>query len=149
MNSQMAKHQKPPLVKVNEMKVIIADDSSIIRERLVILLAGIPGIEVVGLADNIQSAATLIKQSNPDVLLLDIQMPGGSGIQLLQQLKEESPAPLVMMITANAFPQYRKRCLEAGADYFFDKSSDFKQIRETLLNLLPRFASNRKNHPTS
>jgi DNA-binding NarL/FixJ family response regulator len=128
-------------VEETAMKVFIADDSSIIRERLVSLLAGIPEIEIVGQAHNTRLANNLIRQSQPDVLILDIQMPGGSGIELLQQVKKKTPSPLVMMMTGNAFPQYRRRCLQAGADYFFDKTTEFEQIRETLCGLIPRFNS--------
>lgn len=123
------------------MKVFIADDSAIIRERLVALLSGISNLEIVGHANNTRVAKKLIQELRPEVLILDIQMPGGSGIELLRQLKQETPNLVVMMVTGSSFPQYRKRCLQAGADYFFDKATDFEQIRETLCNLIPQFTS--------
>ena len=123
------------------MKVFIVDDSAIILERLVTLLTTIPDIEIVGQANNTKEAKRAIQKLRPDVLILDIQMPGGSGIKLLHQLKQETPCPLVLIITGSSFPQYRKKCLAAGADYFFDKSIEFGQLQETLRKLIPQFAA--------
>ena len=128
----------------NGMKVIIVDDSAIIRERLVSLLAGLSEVEICGQADNISSALYLIRQLRPDVLILDIQMPGGSGLELLQQLLPEPASPIVMVLTDSPYPQYRKRCQEAGAHYFFDKATEFIQLAETLYELLARFPFARK-----
>lgn len=121
------------------MKVFIVDDSVIMVERLITLLSAIPALEIVGQAHSNKEAKRLLQQVQPDVLILDIQMPGGSGVKLLQQLKEAPACPLILMVSTNAFPQYRKKCLEAGADYFFDKSTEFEQLRETLSSLTSRF----------
>lgn len=126
------------------MKVLIVDDSAIVLERLVTLLTALPDIEIVGQARNTKEAKRLVPQLRPDVVILDIQMPGGSGIKLLQQLKQEPACPLVLMITGSSFPQYRKKCLAAGADYFFDKSTEFEQLLDTLCNLIPQFAASPK-----
>lgn len=123
------------------MRVFIADDSSIIRERLVTMITAIPDSEVVGQAATINDARPSIHQLRPDVVILDIQMPGGSGIDLLQELKQNATSPLVLMITTNAFPQYRKKCLEAGADYFFDKATEIQLLQETLCQLQSRFTT--------
>lgn len=108
------------------------------------LLTAIPDIEIVGQAANIKEAKQLVSQLHPDVVILDIQMPGGSGIKLLQQLKKEPDCPRILMITGSAFPQYRKKCLAAGADYFFDKSTEFEQLLNTVSNLIPQFAASPK-----
>ncbi|MFN7929608.1 MAG: response regulator [Blastocatellia bacterium] len=121
------------------MRIFIVDDSTVIQERLVTLLSGLPGLEIVGRATNTKHARRLIQKLQPDVVTLDIQMPGGSGLELLQHLKQQTPCPLVMMMTSNSLPQYRKRCLAAGADYFFDKATEIERLRETLCQLLPRF----------
>ena len=121
------------------MKVFIVDDSAIILARLVTLLTTIPDLEIVGAANNTKDAKHALQTLRPDVLLLDIQMPGGSGLKLLRQLKQESYCPLILIISGNSFAQYRKKCLAAGADYFFDKSIELEQLQATLYDLVPQF----------
>ena len=114
------------------MRVFVADDSPPVRERILSLLEGIPGVQVVGHAEDAIAARLLITALQPDVVILDINMPGGSGIEVLHDIKQEAPSPTVIMLTNYSQPQYRERCLEAGADYFFDKSSEFERIRDVL-----------------
>lgn len=114
------------------MKVFIADDSTVLRERLVEMLSELPGIEIIGQAQDVAEALTSIKKLNPDVVILDIRMPGGSGIDVLQDIKKDKQAPLVIVLTNYPYPQYRKKCLGLGADYFFDKSTEFEKITEVV-----------------
>ena len=117
------------------MKVFIADDSVVLRERLATMFADIPGVETVGEAGEGLEATDAIRRLEPDVVILDIRMPGGNGIDALKSIKKETPAPAVIMLTAYPYPQYRKKCLEAGADYFFDKSTEFQKVTTTLKQL--------------
>ena len=114
------------------MKVFIADDSTVLRERLVEMLSELPGIEIIGQAQDVVEALTSIKKLNPDVVILDIRMPGGSGLDVLQDIKKDKQAPLVIVLTNYPYPQYRKKCLGLGADYFFDKSTEFEKITEVV-----------------
>ncbi|MGH9442344.1 MAG: response regulator [Thermoanaerobaculia bacterium] len=114
------------------MRVFVADDSKPVRERLLSVLGDIPGVEVVGEAEDALAARVLITALQPDVVILDINMPGGSGIEVLREIKGQSPAPTVIMLTNHSQPQYKKRGLEAGADFFLDKSTEFEQIRDIL-----------------
>ncbi len=109
------------------MKVFIADDSEILCERLIELLAGLPKVEVIGCAHDAEGAIKAINECAPDVVILDIRMPGGSGIDVLQHIKKGN-IPIVIVLTNYPYPQYRKRCLSAGADYFFDKSTEFDKL---------------------
>jgi DNA-binding NarL/FixJ family response regulator len=59
-------------------------------------------------------------------------MPGGNGIELLSKLKKMNPAPKVIMLTNFSYIQYRKKCEDAGCEFFFDKSSEFDKIPEAL-----------------
>jgi DNA-binding NarL/FixJ family response regulator len=97
-------------------------------ERLSQLLRSINGITIAGQAHNVLDAIDSINQLKPEVVLLDIQMPGGSGIDVLRNAKQQTPAPTVMMITNFPYPHFRKKCMEAGADYFFDKSTEFSKV---------------------
>jgi len=117
------------------MKVFIADDSKVLRERVIEMFSELPGIEIIGHAQDVPEALTAIKKLNPDVVILDIRMPGGSGIDVLQDIKKEKQAPVVIILTNYPYPQYRKKCLGLGADYFFDKSTEFEKITELFKQL--------------
>jgi DNA-binding NarL/FixJ family response regulator len=119
------------------MKVFIADDSKVLCERLIEMLSDIPGIEIIGHAQDVAESLTSIKKLNPDIVILDIRMPGGSGIDVLQDIKKGRQAPMVIILTNYPYPQYRKKCLGLGADYFFDKSTEFEKVTE-LFKLLRR-----------
>jgi DNA-binding NarL/FixJ family response regulator len=106
------------------MNIFLVDDSIIIRERLKRMLAGVQEVKVIGEAGDAQTATTdAILKQKPDVVLLDIHLLNGSGIDVLQTLKKAKPAPAVIILTNYPFPQYRQKCLEAGADFFFVKST--------------------------
>ena len=119
------------------MRIVIVDDSAVIRQRLVRLLSELYGIEVVGQADDVPVAKELVKKLKPDVAVLDIRMPSGSGADLVQELKQLKPAPTVIMLTNYPYPENRKKCMDLGADFFFDKSTEFQE----MVGLLGRMAT--------
>ena len=118
------------------MRVLIADDSAAVRQRLKTMLSELPGIEIVGQAEDAPQARESILELRPDVVILDIRMPMGSGIEVLRDIKQRKHAPVVIMLTNYPYPQYRKRCLDAGADFFLDKSGEFNKIIGILEKLL-------------
>ena len=117
------------------IKVFIADDSSIIRERLNALLSDLPRVEVIGEAGDAEEALEGIQELNPDVVILDIRMPVGNGISVLEKIKRTESSSVIIMLTNYPYPQYRKKCADLGADYFFDKSTEFEKVIE-LFNKL-------------
>ncbi len=112
----------------HQITVLIADDSLVVRERLVAILDELAGIQIVGQAENVTEAIEAIRKLRPDVVILDIRMPGGSGIDVLHHIKREETRPRVIILTNYPFPEYRQRCLNAGANFFLDKSTEFDQI---------------------
>src|SRR6476660_6233119 len=103
------------------MRVFIIDDSAIFRERLIGMLSDVEGIEIVGYAEDAFSVIAGLRKVKPDVVILDIQMPGAaSGIYALEKIRIENPAPKIIMLTNYSSPQYRKRCADSGAAFFFD-----------------------------
>ena len=114
------------------MKIFLVDDSVVIRERLKRLLTELPEIEVIGEAGDAPGAIAAILKTEPDVVLLDIHILNGSGIDVLERIKQERVAPTVIMLTDYPYPEYRQLCLAAGADYYFIKSTEFDQIIPTL-----------------
>ena len=117
------------------MKVLIADDSEYMRKSLTTLLSRIEGIEVTGQAAEVSEAINKYQELKPDVVILDIRMPGGSGIDVLRHIKKDNVNSVVIIVTNYPYPQYRKKCLELGANFFFDKSTDFDKIPIVLKQL--------------
>lgn len=126
------------------MKVFIVDDSALVRERIIAMISEHQGIEITGQAENALEGINSIRKLKPDVVILDIRMPGGNGIELLKNIKKNSSGPTIIILTNYPYPQYRKKCMEAGADYFFDKSTEFNKIIEVIKKLIQE--SNAKNN---
>jgi len=114
------------------MKVFIADDSSEIRKRIIAMLSDLENIDMIGEAENVQDAINSIHEFDPDVVILDIRMPGGSGIDVLKKIREKNELPVIIILTNYPHAQYRKKCMDAGADFFFDKSEEFERIVEVV-----------------
>ena len=114
------------------MKVVIADDSRVVVERLSDLLSDVPGVELVGQAGDAAGALSCIRHKNPDLVILDLQMPGGNGLDILRAIRLERPTLCVLICTNYPYPQYKKECLAAGANYFLDKSTEFEKIPAIL-----------------
>lgn len=123
------------------MNVFVADDSHRLRQQIINLLSEIDGIKIIGQADSASDAIDQICELNPDVVTLDIQMLDGSGIDVLQRIKQSERVPVVMMLTNRTSLPYRKKCLEAGADFFVDKSTEFSQVKEIMKMLIERYNS--------
>lgn len=114
------------------MRVLIADDSSIVRGRMATLLTDVEEVEIVGEAQDVPEAVESVTRLKPDLVILDIQMPGGTGIDALEKIKRDKPAPIVMMFSNDSYSRYRQRCMELGADYFFDKSTEVDKLLTAL-----------------
>jgi DNA-binding NarL/FixJ family response regulator len=124
--------------KDESMNVFLVDDSPVIRQRLKRMVADVQEVKVIGEAGDAHEAMNAILIQKPDVVILDIHLLNGSGIDILQGLKKETPAPAVIVLTDYPYPQYRQKCTEAGADFFFVKSTDFGQVVPALKQLIQR-----------
>ena len=114
------------------MKVFLVEDSPLLRERVCILLGSVPGANLVGHAATAQDALEGIRASNPDVVVLDIQLDRGSGFDVLRELRGSAPQIDVYMLTNFASDSYRIVAERHGARGFFDKSTEFSRLREVL-----------------
>jgi DNA-binding NarL/FixJ family response regulator len=112
--------------------VLVVEDSAPVRARVVLLLRE-AGLDVVGEADCAAAALALTRTLNPDAIVLDLQLPDRSGLEILPALKAHAPSPVVAVLTNAAQPAYRTRCLALGADHFFDKSIDFDAVASALI----------------
>ena len=118
------------------MKIVIADDSSLMRDRIKSLLNNINNISMVYEAKKGVEALHLIMEKEPDLAILDIRMPEMNGIEVLIKIRELKMKTKVCILTSYPYPQYRKRCLEAGADYFLSKTEDFEQIEIVISDMV-------------
>lgn len=128
------------------MKVFLVEDSVLLRERLIQSISGIEGITIIGHADTAESAIQLIEQMRPDAIILDIRLRQGTGLQVLQATKIAGRPPHIIVLTNFPYPQYRKKYLESGADFFFDKSNEFDRIPVVLQELLRRGQQSKELH---
>lgn len=124
------------------LRVFLVEDSPILRERLIESLA-VPGlIDVSGHADT-ESAALAWLASEPwDAVVLDLQLKQGSGLGVLRALQGRRPSHTCLIVLTNyAIPQYRSKSMQLGADYFFDKSREYSQVKDVLLSQARRRAA--------
>jgi DNA-binding NarL/FixJ family response regulator len=112
--------------------VLVVDDSILILERMIPMLEEVSNIQFVVHAASYNEAIELLERLMPDIVLLDINLPDKSGIELLRKIKEEYKKMKVFMITNQANDYYKKICKKLGADNFFDKSKDFNLIPELI-----------------
>ncbi len=108
-------------------RVFLADDSGPIRARVAALL-GAHAVSVVGEAATPQACIAGILASQPQVVVLDIQLEGGTGLEVLRAIRQIAPGIAFVVFSNNTGPAYRKRYLGEGADAFLDKSSDFERL---------------------
>lgn len=116
------------------MKIFVVEDSAAVRERLVEMIDDLEDAEVVGEADSFANAVAGIRNTSPDVAILDIRLADdtGTGIDVLQEARKILPSLRAIVMSNFATPQFAKASADAGAEYFLDKSQDFEQIPEIL-----------------
>ena len=127
-----------------QVNVLLIDGSAVIRQRVARVLREIDGVQVVGEAGDGREGLELIRKLQPDVVILDIRMPGQSGLDVLERLKTDGRSPRVIVLTNYPHAAYRRRCAELGADFFFDKSTEFEKAVDVLRDLT---ASTGWTHP--
>ncbi|ALM84537.1 response regulator transcription factor [Bordetella sp. N] len=104
-------------------RILLADDHTLVREGLKQILGMAEGLAVGGEASNGAEALTLLRQGEWDVLLLDLSMPGRSGVELIRQIKDEFPRLPILVLTMHGEQQYAVRALKAGASGYLTKES--------------------------
>lgn len=112
--------------------IFIVEDSALVRERLLELLGELPETRVVGTAAGADEAIRDILADRPDVVLLDLRLAQGSGFDVLRALHEAAPEIDVYMLSSFATEPYRRLAARLGARDFFDKSTEFGRVRDTL-----------------
>ena len=113
-------------------KVFIVEDSPSVRSRLVELVATIDGMRVVGEAESPSAAVAGIHETQPDCVVLDFQLIGGTAVDVLRAVHPGSPGIAFVVLTNHPSAQYRRVCTEAGADWFLDKSTELGKLEQVV-----------------
>ena len=110
------------------IRIVIADDHTIVREGLKQLLSGAPDLSVIGEAQNGREVLERVRALDFEVLLLDMSMPGKSGIELIKQVHAEKPKLRVLVLSMHEEQQYAVRAIRAGAAGYLTKDSASAQL---------------------
>lgn len=107
------------------VRILVVDDAPLVRTRLASMLRELDGVDVHEAGDVDEAMA---HASDVDVVVLDVHMPGRSGLDAVPRLRELEPRPMIIVLTNDATPAHRRRALALGADHFLDKSRDFERV---------------------
>src|SRR5476651_2756870 len=110
------------------IRIVIADDHTIMREGLKRILDGAPDIDIVGEAINGFEVLAHVRQGGFDLLMLDLSMPGRSGVDLIRQIKSEAPKLAILILTMHEEEQYAVRAIRACAQGYLTKESAGTQL---------------------
>lgn len=113
------------------VKVFLVDDSAPIRDRVAAMLET-SAMAVVGQAGTPQASIDGILSTAPDVVVLDVQLEGGQGLEVLRAIRQAAPAVAFVVFSSNSGPAYRKRYAAEGAKTFLDKSTEFDQLVQAV-----------------
>jgi two-component system, LytTR family, response regulator len=121
-----------------KLRALIADDEPLARERMRFLLSRLDGVEVAGECRNGREVLQELKQNRPDVLFLDIQMPGMSGLELMEQI---GPAQMPVTVFVTAHHHYAVQAFEVHALDYLTKPVEAERLQATLVRVRERLAS--------
>ena len=118
------------------LRVLLVEDSLPIRSRIRSLIEeSVPAVCIVGEAADAERAIEVFVEQMPDAVVLDLHLEGSTGYTVLEEIKRRHPICVVIILTSFAIPECRERCMHLGADYFFEKSTEFERVPDTLLAL--------------
>jgi two-component system, NarL family, response regulator DevR len=124
------------------IKVLVADSTALVNEGLTVMLSEMDCISVFGCVQESSKVLALVEAVQPDVVLLDLNAPGTGGLKMLVGVKQGCPQATVIVLSQYDLLPVRQACLNAGADYFFEKTAAFDRLREVLIEIV-----NRRNAP--
>lgn len=117
------------------MRILLVDDSKILQERILSIINECDFVQEVDQAYNTLEAKEKLIGSNYDLVISDIRMPGGGGLELLQFIKERQPDTKVIIMTNYPYPQYQNRASELGAEYFLSKNEELENLANIICEL--------------
>jgi two-component system response regulator NreC len=116
------------------IRIVLADDHAVVRAGLRLLLDGEPDFEVVAEAGDIEAAGRYVRGHHPDVLVLDLNMPGGSSLEAIPAIRAESPATQIVVLTMQQEPAFAREALSGGAlGYVLKEAADEELVEAVRL----------------
>jgi DNA-binding NarL/FixJ family response regulator len=127
-----------------DMRVLLADDSGLILERLQEMLSMYNQTEIVGSLKNGTETLEALRVLKPDLAIVDIKMPGLSGLEVLNEIRKEDKTIKFIILTFYSSDYYRQLAIQAGADYFFNKVDDFDKLSMVVAGMVLKEGSDNK-----
>jgi len=128
-------------MKSHSLHILLIDDVTIILQKMRMFLSIVPQVSQVDTSSSAHEAFTFLQSSDPELVVLDVNMPGTNGIEILKHIRNsKGPQPVVVMLTNETGNQFKETCLQSGADYYLDKSRDFLQIPNIIGELIAKRA---------
>ncbi len=119
-----------------QKKILIVDDHPIVRRGLMDMFRGEEGLEICGEASGASEAITLVESKQPDLVLLDLSLAEGSGLELIKQLKAQHPHLSILVVSIHSETQFADRAIKAGAHGYINKSDAISNIVEAAKHVL-------------
>ncbi|MFD4658379.1 response regulator [Kitasatospora sp. NPDC058444] len=116
-------------------RVLVADDQTVVREGIVMLLGLLPGIEVVGAAGDGEEAVALVERHHPDVVLMDLRMPRCDGVEATRRIRAAHPETEVVVLTTYADDDSLFSALQAGARGYLTKDAGAEEIARAIADV--------------
>ena len=120
------------LSPVQKLKVLLVEDSLRMQEILIWSVQAVPGLELVAMADTATEALAEFVRCRPEIVILDLALREGSGLDVLREIKHGAPGCRVLVFTTHDTEPYRTRCLAGGADFFFSKHKQHRELIQVL-----------------
>jgi DNA-binding NarL/FixJ family response regulator len=128
------------------LRVLLADDSPLMLDRLHQCVSCYHMVDIAGLYENGTDALEALKTQKADLAILDIQMPGYTGLEILHEIRKENKAIKIIILTLFSSEYYHEIAIKEGANYFFSKVDDFEKIRYVLEEMLAIEVTSRFNN---
>ena len=117
------------------MRILLADDSVLILDRLTEILGIFSQVEIVGSLKNGNETLTALRTLKPDLAIIDIRMPGLSGLEVIHEFRKENSTVKFIILTLYSSYYHQQTAMDAGADYFFNKI-DFEKVSLLVAELI-------------
>ena len=120
----------------NKVKVVIAEDHTILREGLKALLGSDPDLEICGEADNGKDAIKLVQRLNPDIVLMDLSMPRIHGLEAIREIRKTNPTTKILVLTVHDDEEYISATLRSGASGYVLKNDSYNELLSSIKTVL-------------
>jgi DNA-binding NarL/FixJ family response regulator len=120
---------------VNTFNIVIVDDYPAFGNKLAAMLETVPGVKVIGRAEDAASGVNRIIELRPHAAFVDVRLPDGTGFDVLSQIKKQAPRVTIVLMTAFTNDEYAERSRKLGADFFFEKSTGLREMLDAVRKL--------------